>query len=530
MAVACWAASDPVAARLAHEAHEARNSGQIVRAYLLYAEAVARDPQNPSYRADRDALAPAAKLLAKADVQTADISADVDAAEKQSPGAEPPVEFATERDWERDPDLQPLPKLQPSASLATFDLQGDEKSLFEHVAAAYGIRPIFDPDLDLHPRLRFSLSQVDFRTAMEGLTAVTNTFLFPISEHDIFVARDSEVKRSALEPNVLFTFPLPNALGQKDLIEAANAARAVLTLRTIGWDSANRMVLIRDRYTRARIARALLEALLLPPAQVSLELEFLTFDSDRSYHYGVSLPTAFQLIDFGHIGGFQNVIAGISSPPNFLAFGGGATLIGFGLTNATLFAGYSNSFSRNLFDAAVVVADGQTANFHIGDKYPIAQTLYTGFQQSTPSIYNPVGQVTMEDLGILLKMTPHVNGDEDISLDVEADFKTLGTETLDSVPEIGEREFKGTVSLREGQWAVLAGMDASTRSFTRNGLIGLANVPGLNQALSEHTTDNQVSNTLIVIKPTITRLPMSASVSPQFLLGPLRGERVLLAK
>ncbi len=530
LAAASWAASDPVAARLAHQAHEAEGSGQVVRAYLLYAAAAARDPHNPTYAANRDALAPAAKLLTKADIQTADVSSDIEAAQKQPPGSEPPVEFATLRDWQRDENLQPLPHLLIDSSTRDFDLRGDEKSLFQQVTSAYGIRAILDPQLTPETaNLRFQITQADFRTALEALTAVTHTFVFPIAQQVVFVARDTEAKRSELEPQVLLTFPLPNALGQTDLIEAANAVRAVLNLRAFGWDSANRIVLIRDRYTRARVARSLLEALLLPRAQVSLEVQFLTFDSDRSYHYGVSLQTAFQLIYFGHIGGFKSILPSVSNAANFLALGGGASLFGLGLTNATLFARFSDSFSRNLYDATVVVDSGQTANFHIGDKYPIPQTLYTGFQaSSTPSIYNPVGQISLEDLGIILKMTPRVHGDGDVTLDLEAGLRALGSETFNTIPAIAEREFKGSVSLREGEWAVLAGMNVDTRSVTRNGLIGLSQIPGLGQVLSENTRDTQINDTLLLIKPTVTRLPMSDTISPQYLLGPQRGERVLL--
>lgn len=522
------AGSDAVASRLAHEAHEALDSGQTVRAYLLYAEAAARDPKNPSYRANRDALAPAAKLLAKADIQSADVAGDIEAAEQEPPGTEPPVEFATQRDWERDEKLQPLPRLQPSSSLGTFDIRGDEKSLFQQVATAYGIRPVFDPELDLHPNIHFSLSQADFHTAMEGLTAVTQTFIFPVSQHDIFVARNTEAKRSALEPRVLLTFPLPNALQQKDLIEAANAARAVLGIRSIGWDSTNRMVLIRDRYTRAQIARSLLEALLLPRAQVSIEVEFLTFDSDISYHYGASLQTAYQILFLGQIDGFKTVLPSLVNTTKFAIFGGGASLFGLGIADAQVFAQYSSSFSRNLFDATVVVSDGQIANFHVGDKYPIAQSLYSGFNQSAPSIYYPTSQISYEDLGLILKLTPHVNGEGDISMDVEANFRTLGTQTFNTVPSIAEREFKGNVSLREGEWAVLAGLEANSHSVIRTGQAGFSKIPILNQILSENTRETTESQTLIVLKPTITRLPMSASVSPQYLLGPVRGERVLL--
>jgi type II secretory pathway component GspD/PulD (secretin) len=211
-----------------------------------------------------------------------------------------------------------------------------------------------------------------------------------------------------------------------------------------------------------------------------------------------------------------------------LTFGGGATLFGIGLGDSTFFATYTNSFSHNLFDATVVVSSGQTANFHVGDQYPIAQSLYTGFNQSSSSIYNPVPQISLVDLGIVLKLTPKVSGDGNIGIDVEADYKALGTQTFNTVPAISQRAFKGTVNVREGEWAILAGLDANSVNATRNGLIGLSQIPGLNQLLSENTHDTQTSNTLIVIKPTVTRLPMSPSISPQYLVGPVRGQRVLL--
>lgn len=542
MIVCCWAcclatvgclmAADDVAARLAREAHEAQLSDQLVRAYLLYAEAAARDPLNATYRANRDSLAPAVNLLTKAHVDMPDVSADIKAAEKEAAaepaGAEPPVEFAQAGEWEREPDLQPIPHIQTTASTGSFHLQGDTKRLFEQVTAAYGVRALFDPELQAQRNMRFDMDNVDFRTAMEALTAVTHTFVFPVSHHEIVAAQDSENKRNELEPVVLVSFPLPNALEQKDLIEAANAVRGVLNIRTIGWDSANRMVLIRDRATRARVAQALLEALLLPKAQVSIEVQFMTVDTDKTYHYGASLPTSFQLIDFGHIGGFQSILQSATTAANFLAFGGGSTLFGFGLSDATFFATYADSFTSNYYDAKVAVGDGQTASLHVGDKYPIPQSLYTGAQLSAPSIYNPVGQFTEEDLGLVLKVTPRLNGEGDISLDVEADFKSLGTQTIDTVPEINERQLKGTVTLREGQLAVIGGMDSSSHTRTKNGIRGLADIAGLDQVLAENTRETQTSRTLIVLKPTITRLPMSNTVSPQFLVGPVRGERVLL--
>ena len=529
LAITADAATDPVAAELARSAREAESSGQIVRAYLLYGEAATRDPQNSSFRANRDALASAAKLLMKADIQTADVAEDVKAAERNRSTEQPPIELASRRDWEADENLQPLPRIEANVSTHDFDMRADEKTLLEQVPAVYGVRGIWDPQLEPQQNIRFHIDGADFRTAMEALTAATHTFVFPVSKHVMFFVRDTEAKRGELEPNILITFPLPNAFAQKDLVEAATAVRGVLNLRSIGWDSSANTVLIRDRYTRAQAARSLFEALLLPKGQLSLEIEFLSFDSTESYTYGLSLPNSFALADFGRIGSFQSLLP--SSLPNaaFMAFGGGSTLFGVAITSASLFAQYSKSDSHTLYDATVVVGDQQTASLHIGDKYPIPQSIYSGATATnSSSIYNPVGQVTLEDLGIVLKVTPHINGEGEIAMEIEADSKSLGGVTPTTIPAINEQEFKANVSMREGEWAVLEGMDVSSNTVARSGFPGLSNIPALSQLFTQTTRNSETSNTVLILKPTITRLPMSSTISPQYLLGSQRGPRVLL--
>jgi general secretion pathway protein D len=529
IAFSCWAGGDPVAAKLARSANEARNSGRLVRAYMLFAEATARDPQNPTYRANRDALAPIAKLLSKANVETADISGDMKAA--QANPDEPDVNSVLQAASEREallPSLQPLPAVKASSALRNFDLDADEKVVLSQVAAAYGVRALWDRDLQTKPRINFHLAQADFHTAMEALTAATDTFVFPVNAHLIFFANDTETKRAELEPNIALTVPLPNALDQKDLTEAANAVRGVLGLRSVGYNSASRTIVVRDRASRARLARSLLEALLLPKSQVSIEVELMTFDTDRSYHYGVALPTNYPIIEHIKIGGFQSILSMAAMAGTYLTFGAGSNLFGIGGINATLFATYSKSTASKLFDATVVASDGQQATLHVGDKYPIPQSLYSGFQQSAGSIYNPIGQVTYQDLGLLLKMKPHVSGSGDISLEVEAQDNALGTQTINTIPSIAERIFKGNITLREGEWAIIAGLDANTNTKTRSGWPGLSQIPGVDEVLAENTRDRSTSKLLLVIKPTITRLPMSDTISPQYLVGPHGGERVVL--
>ncbi len=519
-----------MALHLARLANKAERSGQTVRAYLLYAQAAARDPQNPTYRANRDALAPAAKILTTTKIETADISKDVLMAENEAAHPQPPIELTSSSDWQGLPVLQPIPQVRANSSQHDFDLRAPAPSLFDQVAAAYGVRAITDKDVRADVPIHFEMSGAGFHAALEGVTAATHTFVFPVSSSTIYFAQDTEAKRNELEPIIALSFPLQEALTERDLIEAANAARSLLGLRTMGWDSLNRMVVVRDRVTRARVARSLMEALLQPRAQISFDVQFITIDTDRKNEYGASLQTLFQFIYFGKIGGIQSALPNIVGSSVFGAFGGGATLFGVGVADAMAFATYTNSFASTIFKATVVVADKQTANFHVGDQYPIATSIYTGYNQGTEgtSIYTPAPQISMEDLGLVLKITPHVNGDRDIALDLEADYKSLGNQTFNTVPAIAERAFKGSVDLREGQWAVIAGLDSSSISFSRSGLAGIGQIPGIKQLLTQTTREDQKSNTLLVIKPSITRLPVTDSFSPQFLLGPRRGERVVI--
>jgi len=528
VAAACWAASaQDVARELAARAVKAQVSGETVRAYLLFAEAAKRDPHNPTYRANRDSLETAAKLMRDNGIDSADVTADIHEAEQAANNPEPsPLEPASETDWSKK--LEPIPHVQADAGERTFALRANETVLFQNVASSYGLKAIWDPQLTSQPDIRFDLSDADWKTALEALTAVTHTFVFPISPHTLFFARDTEEKRNELEPTILLTTTVPEALTEQDVVETANAVRGVLGLRSFGWDSVNRTVLVRDRATRARVARSLLEALLLPKAQVSIEVQFLTLDSQTNYHYGLALPTSFQLLNFGHIGNFQSIFPSISNAMNIALFGGGSTLFGIVIGDSTLWATYSKNFAHASYHAVMVAGDGQTANLHVGQKYPIPQTLYTGFQQSASSIYNPTAQITLEDLGLILKMVPHINGEGNISLDVNAEFKALSGQTFNTVPGVAQRKFSGNVVLREGQWAVIAGMDESSTTLTRNGIAGVSDIPGVNQALSENQRMKESSSTLVVIKPTITRLPMSDTVTPQYLLGPVRGERVIL--
>jgi type II secretory pathway component GspD/PulD (secretin) len=518
-----------IAVRLAEKAEQARKAGQAVRAYLLYNAAANQYPGNLSYRENANVLTPVASLLQSSQLEIPDISADLKAARLESLSGSDPAIKAAGADWRLDNSLAALPHIKANQERHDFDLRGDPSTLIRQVTSVYGVQAINDPDLPKTGKLSFHITDADFRTAMDGLTAVTNTFVFPVASQVLFFAEDTEAKRNELEPNILLTVSLPDSLNDKDLIDAANGVRSVLNLKNFGWDAATRTVMIRDRFTRAHLAKSLLESLLVPHAQIALELQFITLDSTVSYEWGITPQNTFQLVSpLQKLFNFNTILPTLISGAKYIAVGGGASIFGIGVTSAQLLATYSKSKTNTSYDTTVVVSDGQTANLHVGEKYPIPTSLYTGASQTASSIYNPIGTVTQEDLGLVLKVTPHVKGDGEVGMDIEADYKSLGAQTFNTVPAVAEREFKGSVTLQPDQWAVLAGLDQTSKLSSRDGLAGLSDIPLLNQVVSDNNRTNTDSRTLIVLKPFIQRLPMSDAITPQFLVGPVRGVRVLL--
>jgi type II secretory pathway component GspD/PulD (secretin) len=112
-------------------------------------------------------------------------------------------------------------------------------------------------------------------------------------------------------------------------------------------------------------------------------------------------------------------------------------------------------------------------------------------------------QVQFEDLGLTLKITPHMHGNNEITLDVESEFKVLTGQTNNDIPVIANRKYTGTVRLKEGEWAVAAGLLTNTEARNIAGLAGLAQIPVVGKAFSRTGRDRTQGQTLLVLKPRV---------------------------
>ena len=140
-----------------------------------------------------------------------------------------------------------------------------------------------------------------------------------------------------------------------------------------------------------------------------------------------------------------------------LTFGGGKTLIGLGAVEVQAMFNQSISSARSLYRAQVRSVNGQPALFHVGEKYPIITQQYAGAVPTgqTGNVYAPPPTFTFENLGLEVKVTPHIHGVDGVTLAIETSFELLAGSSVNNIPVLGRRQNNTQVRLLDGEWPSL---------------------------------------------------------------------------
>ena len=94
----------------------------------------------------------------------------------------------------------------------------------------------------------------------------------------------------------------------------------------------------------------------------------------------------------------------------------------------------------------------------MGSRFPILNASFAPVFNSAAissviqnnSFQAPFPSFTYEDIGLTVKGKPLVNGNSDIGLELEIQFRTLTGQSINGVPVISNREYKGSINLRDG--------------------------------------------------------------------------------
>lgn len=486
----------PSASDLYKRGRAFEKAGNIAQAYLYYSQAAAAEPTRREYWLRAQALQTRAATEAKVMPSTGSITAE----ESESlPVIEPDPEDLREA-------KRPLPPAELSASpdIKNVDVRGNSRELWEQVAKLYGIELIFDGDYQDRVSQRLRLEGVGYREAFDALMAATSSFVVPLAPHLAMVAADTEQKRREAEASVAVSIPIPDPLTLADAQEMARAVQQLMEIQRFAIDSVQRVVILRDRASKIEPAKAVLHQLMLRRAQVGIEIELVSIPRQRSYQWGLGLPTSFP----------------VTSLYDAIKLTGGPLTLAVGIGSAQLLAKWSESTTTTLLRAEMRSLDGLAATFHAGEKYPIATSTYAGPPpDGDDPVFIPPPIFNYEDLGLILKVTPKVHDRNEVSLEIEAEYKLLGPPTANGNPIIANRKMTTRVRLGFDQWAIIGGLvnAGSTRSFS--GLAGLGNIPVLGTILGRSERSYETSETLLVLKPRLLHLPPTEFPAKTIFIG-----------
>jgi hypothetical protein len=491
-------------------AQELEAANKIPEAWLLYSQVAALDSRN-NLAAGKAAQLRSQALLASTIRSREDAEAMVDPND--------PLIHITDQELREVRELAPPPSLEPKAERLTLALTADSKTLHQRVLRHFGIEVIFDGEYDNPPNRQLKLENAGFDESLYALNLVTNSFVIPVAGNVAMVLRDTDQKRREQERTVAVTLPMPTAISSPEAQEMARAIQQTFELQRISIDTTRNIMLVRDRWSKVKFAELALQQLLVLRGQVMIDVEFYEISEQSNLSFGFSLPTATQLIPLLR----HSILRAprLSGTQNLLGFGGGASLFGFGVTSASLFASMTYSHAESLYQAQVRALDHLPATLHIGDKFPIVTStasLLTGTGGSTGSA-GLFPQIQFEDLGLTLKVTPHLHGNQEITLDLETEFKVLTGQTANDIPVIANRKYTGTVRLKQGEWAVAAGLTTQNLSRSKSGLVGLSQIPFFGNAFATNGRDRSKGQTLVVLRPHIISPPAAETHAKELFTG-----------
>ncbi len=436
---------------------------------------------------------------------------------------------------------------------------GDSRGLITAVAASYGLTVIFDDNFPSR-HVRFDLQDADFGTAIMAASAVTKSFSVPLEDTVLFTAVDSPENHRLYDRMGLRSFYIPGSNSPQDLNELLNTMRTLFEMKFASLNAGSSTITLRGPQAALAAASQFLGQLDSPRPEVMFDLKVFQVSHTYMRNIGLHVPDNFnlfnipasalaalsgqniqslinQLIASGGINQAGNqtlsaLLAQLQSQQNSIfsqplaTFGGGLTFMGLSLDQLSAVLSMNESSVRQLDHVQLRASQQKDATFKLGQRYPILNASFSPISNS-PAIAQVLGNqsytapfpsVNYEDIGLTLKAKPVVHNNSDVALELEIQFRTLGTVSTNGIPDILNREYKGGILLKAGEPAVVAGMITKSDQRMLNGLPFFSNIPGFGVLTSQTSKQEENDELLILLTPYVVQSPERTD-TPEIWIG-----------
>ena len=449
--------------------------------------------------------------------------------------------------------LAPELRLAPKPGRRDIHLRGDVRTVLSAIAGVYGLKASFDESTPSR-NLTVDLGGATFQEAMTAASLMSKTFWVPMSPTEFLVSADTPTQHQELDRMVARTFYFQDATSIQELTDILNVFRTIFEVRFGVQQPTQFSIVVRAQQRTLDTLAQFVKTLQNARPQVMLDMKVYEVNASMLRDFGLEMPLQWSLINLtsGALAllGQQNIqdlvnqliaSGGINQAGStaiaallqqlqngqqnpllknpFGTFGGGFTRFALPFAPSNFHLSLNESHIESIEHAVLRASQGNAATLRIGSRYPITNAIFAPIFNTSAiaqviqnqSFQAPFPSFTFEDLGLTLKATPQIHGDEEVTLTIDLAIKNLSSTAFNGVPVIGNREYNGTIRIPSGESGIVTGMITRSEANTLTGLPGIAKIPGLGTALSHQTKDVQRSELLVVITPHIVRANMAES-------------------
>ena len=156
----------------------------------------------------------------------------------------------------------------------------------------------------------------------------------------------------------------------------------------------------------------------------------------------------------------------------------------------------------------ILASDNQLASITVGQEVPFIT------DTRIDSLGGQIHTIQYQDVGIILQVTPHINPDGLVIMDVTPEISQLTSSTVPisqgvSAPIISKRSADSRVGIRDGQTIVIGGLmeDRKTSTMTKVPILG--DIPFIGALFQRNQVQKSKTELLIFLTPHVAQQPES---------------------
>jgi general secretion pathway protein D len=207
----------------------------------------------------------------------------------------------------------------------------------------------------------------------------------------------------------------------------------------------------------------------------------------------------------------SSAASGVAGAVSALTTGATLAIGRYNPTSGTNFAAIiqalrSDGSSNIISTPSLITMNNEEAEVKVTQEIPLITGSYSNSQTSVAGTTSPFTTIQREEVGTILKVTPHINEGNSVQLKIEQEDSSPGAKLTDSADiSTNKRSIKTTVLIEDGGVIVLGGLMSDTVTQSEDRVPVLGAIPLLGNLFKSRSGSRQKKNLLVFIRPKILR-------------------------